>query len=73
MATDAKIQQVFKTELKDLTTIIIAQRISSIQYADKILVMHQGKIESMGDHDTLITTSPIYREIYESQRKGVAM
>ena len=73
MTTDAKIQHVFRTELKDITTIIIAQRISSIQHADKILVMHQGKIESIGDHDTLIVKSPIYREIYESQQKGVAM
>ncbi|MGI5859767.1 MAG: ABC transporter ATP-binding protein [Tepidanaerobacteraceae bacterium] len=73
MTTDAKIQQVFKTELKDITTIIIAQRISSIQQADKILVMHEGKIESIGDHNTLMAKSPIYREIYESQLKGVAV
>jgi len=71
MATDAKIQQVFRTELKDITTIIIAQRISSIQRADKIVVMHEGKIESIGDHETLMAKSPIYREIYESQLKGV--
>ncbi len=73
MATDAKIQRVFKTELKDITTIIIAQRIASIQHADKIIVMHEGKIESIGDHATLIKASPIYREIYESQQKGVGM
>jgi len=71
MATDAKIQQVFKNELKDITTIIIAQRISSIQHADRIIVLHEGKIESMGDHETLLKTSPIYREIYESQQRGV--
>jgi ATP-binding cassette subfamily B protein len=70
MTTDAKIQRVFKHELEDVTTIIIGQRISSIQYADRILVLHQGEIESMGDHETLLKTSPIYREIYESQ-KGV--
>ena len=73
MATDAKIQRVFKSELKDITTIIIAQRIASIQHADKIIVMHEGKIESIGDHATLIKASPIYREIYESQQKGVGM
>ncbi|HHV38913.1 MAG TPA: ABC transporter ATP-binding protein [Tepidimicrobium sp.] len=71
MATDAKIQQVFKEELGHITTIIIAQRIASIQYADRIIVMHEGRIESMGDHETLKNTSPIYREIYESQQKGV--
>lgn len=71
MTTDAKIQQVFKEELKDITTIIIAQRISSVQHADKIIVMHEGQIESMGNHDTLMKESPIYREIYESQQKGV--
>lgn len=71
MTTDAKIQQVFKEELKDVTTIIIAQRISSIQKADRIIVMNEGKIESFGDHETLMKVSPIYQEIYESQQKGV--
>lgn len=71
MATDAKLQKVFKEELRDITKIIIAQRISSIQSADRILVMHEGRIESIGDHETLMNISPIYREIYESQQKGV--
>jgi len=71
MATDAKLQTVFKEELRDITKIIIAQRISSIQSADRILVMHEGRIESIGDHETLMNISPIYREIYESQQKGV--
>ena len=71
MTTDAKIQKVFKEELKDVTKIIIAQRISSIEKADKILVMHEGRLEAIGDHKTLLDTSPIYREIYESQQKGV--
>jgi len=71
MATDAKIQKAFKEELREVTKIIIAQRISSIQNADRIIVMHEGRIESIGDHDTLMNTSPIYREIYESQQKGV--
>ncbi|MDD2495817.1 MAG: ABC transporter ATP-binding protein [Tissierellia bacterium] len=71
MTTDAKIQKIFKEELHDVTTIIIAQRISSIQHADRILVMHEGRIESFGDHDSLMKSSSIYREIYESQQKGV--
>lgn len=72
MTTDAKIQQAFKEELGDITTIIIAQRIASIQKANRIIVMHEGEIESFGDHETLLKKSPIYREIYESQQKGVA-
>ena len=71
MTTDAKIQKAFKEELGHVTTVIIAQRISSIEHADRIIVLHQGEIESIGDHDTLIKTSPIYGEIYESQQKGV--
>lgn len=71
MATDAKIQRVFKEELKDVTIIIIAQRVSSIQHADRILVMNEGRIESLGKHEDLMISSPIYREIYESQQRGV--
>ncbi len=71
MTTDAKIQKAFKMDLPDVTTIIIAQRISSIQHADRIIVMHEGEIESMGTHDELMEKSSIYREILESQQKGV--
>ena len=71
MTTDAKIQQAFRDELGHVTTIIIAQRISSIQHADRIIVIHEGKIESMGSHEELIEKSHIYREIYVSQQKGV--
>lgn len=71
MATDARIQQAFKEELKDVTTIIIAQRISSIQHADWIIVMNEGRIESMGKHEELLEISPVYREIYETQQRGV--
>ena len=71
MATDAKIQRAFKEELNNVTTIIIAQRVSSIQHADRVLVMNEGKIESIGKHEELLSSSPIYREIYESQQKGV--
>lgn len=73
MTTDAKIQYVLKEKLQDVTKIIIAQRIASIQNADKILVMNEGQIESFGNHETLMNTSTIYREIYESQQKGVAL
>ena len=71
MTTDAKIQRAFKEELGDVTTIIIAQRISSIQHADRVVVMNEGEIESFGKHEELLINSPIYREIYESQQKGV--
>lgn len=71
MTTDAKIQKAFKEELGDVTTIIIAQRISSIQHVDRILVINEGEIESIGSHEALMSISPIYKEIYESQQKGV--
>ncbi len=71
MDTDAKIQAAFKEQLSGVTTIIIAQRISSIRHADRILVMHEGSIESLGSHDELLKISPIYEEIYESQKTGV--
>ena len=71
MTTDARIQHAFRQELDHVTTIIIAQRISSIQHADRIIVMHEGGIESMGNHNELMEISPIYKEIHESQEKGV--
>ncbi len=71
MATDAKIQKSFKEELGNITTIIIAQRISSIQQADRIIVMNEGKIDALGRHNELMINSSIYKEIYESQQKGV--
>lgn len=71
MTTDAKIQKIFREELSDKTTIIIGQRISSIKQADRIIVMHEGCIESIGVHEDLLKISPIYREIYESQERGV--
>jgi len=71
ITTDAKIQRTFKEELEDITTIIIAQRISSIQHSDRILVMNEGEIVSIGNHEELMINSPIYNEIYESQQKGV--
>ncbi len=70
-ATDASIRAAFKENLKDTTVIIIAQRIASVMDADKIIVMDEGKIVSEGTHAELMETSPIYREVYESQQKGV--
>ena len=65
--TDAKIRKAFKEELPDTTKIIIAQRISSIEDADKILVMEGGEIVAMGTHEELLKTSPIYLDVYTSQ------
>ena len=67
--TDAKIRKAFKEEIPNTTKIIIAQRISSIQDADKIIVMDGGEVVSMGTHEELLKTSSIYREVYESQNK----
>ena len=68
--TDALIRRAFAEEIPDTTKIIIAQRISSVQHADKIIVMNNGKIDAIGDHDTLLRTNDIYREVYDSQVKG---
>ena len=68
--TDAMIRKAFREEIPDTTKFIIAQRISSIEDADKILIMDGGKIVAMGNHEELLKTSDIYREIYESQTKG---
>lgn len=66
-ATDAKIRKAFAEEIPDTTKIIIAQRISSIQHCDRIIVMDDGVITDIGSHDELVASSEIYREVYESQ------
>ena len=68
--TDASIQRSFAEFIPDTTKIIIAQRVSSIQHADRIVVMDDGKIAACGTHDELLKTCDIYREVYESQKKG---
>ncbi len=67
-ATEAKIREAFRTSLKDTTKIIIAQRIGSVEGADKILVMDDGKIIGMGSHEELLKSCEAYQEIYYSQR-----
>ena len=68
--TDAMIRSGFKEFIPETTKIIIAQRISSVQEADHIIVMDGGKIQAVGNHEELMKASPIYREVYESQNKG---
>ena len=70
-ATDAKIREAFSKNLKDTTTIIIAQRITSVCDADKIIVLDDGKINDVGNHEYLMEHNEIYREVYASQQKGV--
>ena len=69
-ATDASIRKAFREDLADTTTFIIAQRISSVQDADRIIVMDNGKISDVGTHQQLMESSEIYREVYDSQQKG---
>lgn len=69
-ATDASIRAGLKKEFADTTVIIIAQRISSVQDADRIIVMNDGKIDAVGTHEQLIETNDIYRDVYLSQQKG---
>lgn len=68
--TDTLIRKAFKEEIPNTTKIIIAQRISSVEEADMILVMDDGKISGMGTHEELLQNNQIYREVYESQQKG---
>lgn len=69
-ATDARIRKAFAEEIPDTTKLIIAQRISSIQSADRIIVMDEGRISGFGTHEELMKNNAIYQEVYNSQIKG---
>ena len=69
-ATDAKIRKAFREEIPGTTKIIIAQRISSVQDADRILVLDNGRIDGLGTHEELLKTNAIYQEVYNSQTQG---
>lgn len=67
--TDAMIRKSFREEIPNVTKIIIAQRVSSVQDADQIIVMEGGKIDAIGTHEELLANNPIYQEVYYSQNK----
>lgn len=69
-ATDGKIRRSFATEIPDTTKLIIAQRISSIQHADRIMVLDNGRLDAIGTHEELLSSNAIYKEIYEAQIGG---
>ena len=69
-ATDARIREAFAKKIPGTTKLIIAQRISSVENADRIMVMEDGRIDAFDTHEELLRTNPIYQEIYETQTKG---
>ena len=69
-ATEGKIRETFYSKYKGTTVLLIAQRISSVQYADSIIVLEKGRLEDMGTHDELMARCRVYQDIYESQQKG---
>jgi ATP-binding cassette subfamily B multidrug efflux pump len=69
-ATDARIRQAFRDEIPHTTKIIIAQRVSSVQDADKIIILDGGRVNAVGTHEELLATNKIYQEVYASQQKG---
>ena len=70
-ATDGRIRKAFAEEIPNTTKLIIAQRISSVKDADEILVVDDGEIKGIGNHEELMKTNEIYQEIYNTQQKGV--
>ena len=72
-ATDARIREAFRTQLPNTTKIIIAQRIKSVMDADLIVVMDDGRISDVGNHDQLMSRSEIYRDVYQSQQEGASI
>lgn len=69
-ATDARIRKAFAEEIPGTTKLIIAQRVSSVQHADRIIVMQEGQVDGFGTHEELLASNEIYREVYESQTGG---
>ena len=69
-ATDAKIRKALREEIPNTTKLIIAQRISSVQHADKILVLDDGRINGFGTHEELLATNRIYQEVWQGQTQG---
>ena len=69
-ATDAKIRKAFADEIPNTTKLIIAQRISSVQNADRIIVLNNGVVDAFGTHEELLANNEIYRDVYESQTQG---
>ncbi|HOU20047.1 MAG TPA: ABC transporter ATP-binding protein [Flexilinea sp.] len=72
-ATELRFRKAFRENYRETTILMIAQRVQSIKDSDRILVMNEGKIDAFGTHDELIETNTIYREVFESQQKGVAL
>lgn len=69
-ATDAKIKKAFAEEIPGTTKLIIAQRVSSVEHADRIIVMNEGQVDGFGTHEELLADNEIYRDVYESQTSG---
>ena len=69
-ATDAKIRKAFAEVIPGTTKLIIAQRIASVEHADRIIVMNEGQIDGFGTHEELLETNEIYREVYDAQMSG---
>ncbi len=69
-ATDAKIRKAFAEEIPGTTKLIIAQRVSSVEHADRIIVLNEGQIDGFGTHEELLESNEIYRDVYESQTGG---
>ena len=69
-ATDAKIRKAFAEVIPGTTKLIIAQRISSVEHADRIIVMNEGQVDGFGTHEELLENNEIYREVYEAQTSG---
>ena len=69
-ATEAKIREGLLRSMPDATKIIIAQRITSVLHADQIVILQDGRINAVGTHESLLSSNPIYQEIYQSQQEG---